>query len=80
MGNHYHLLLRTPDTRVSKALQQLHTRYSRLHNKLNGRSAHLFRAHFFARELDSADDLLWTSHYLARNPVAAGIAPHPLAW
>ena len=80
MGNHYHLLLRIPDARVSKALQQLHTWYSRLHNKLNGRSAHLFRAHFFARELESEEDLLWTARYVAWNPVAAGLAPHPLAW
>jgi REP-associated tyrosine transposase len=35
MGNHYHLLLRIPDARVSKAMQRLHTWYSRLHNKLN---------------------------------------------
>jgi putative transposase len=80
MGNHYHLLLRISDGRVSKALQQLHTWYSRLHNTLHGRSAHLFRAHFFAREIESDEDLLWTAHYLAWNPVAAGIAPHPLAW
>jgi putative transposase len=80
MRNHYHLLLRIPDGRVSNALQQLHTWYSRLHNKLNGRSAHLFRAHFFARELESDDDLLWTARYVAWNPVAAGIAAHPFAW
>jgi putative transposase len=80
MGNHYHLLLRIPDARVSKALQQLHTWYSRLHNKLNRRSAHLFRAHFFAREIESDDDLLWTARYVAWNPVAAGLAPGPFAW
>jgi REP element-mobilizing transposase RayT len=80
MGNHYHLLLRIEDARVSKAIQQLHTWYSRLHNKLNGQSAHLLRAHFFARELESSDDLLWAARYLAWNPVAAGIATHPFAW
>lgn len=32
MGNHYHTLLRIPDARVSRALQHLHTWYSRLHN------------------------------------------------
>src|SRR5262244_3654861 len=77
MGTHYHLLVQVSDGRVSKALQQLHTWYSRLHNKLNGRSAHLFRAHFFARELETDEDLLWTAHYVAWNPVAAGMARHP---
>jgi REP element-mobilizing transposase RayT len=80
MGNHYHLLLRIEDGRVSKALQQLHTWYSRLHNKLNRRRAHLFQAHFFSREIESDDDLLWAVRYVAWNPVAAGIAENPLAW
>jgi hypothetical protein len=75
MGNHYHLL---QDGRVSKALQQLHTWYSRLHNKLNARSAHLFRAHFFARELEGDDDLLWTARYVAWNPSLP--ASQPTRW
>ncbi len=80
MGTHYHLLVRVSDGRVSRALQQLHTWYSRLHNTLNGRSAHLFRAHFFAREVESDEALLATAHYVAWNPVAAGIARHPFTW
>jgi putative transposase len=80
MGNHYHLLLRIPDARVSKAMQRLHTWYSRLHNKLTGRSAHLFLAHFFARELESDEDLLWTVRYVAWNPVEAGLVSEPFAW
>jgi putative transposase len=80
MGNHYHLLATIPDARVSKALQQLHGWYSRLHNRLHGRSAHLFRAHFFAREIESDADLLGTCRYVALNPVEAGLAPDPFAW
>ena len=80
MGNHYHLVLVIPDERISSALQQLHTWYSRWHNRARSRSAHLFRAHFFARELTSDEDLLGACRYLAYNPVEAGLAPHPLAW
>ncbi len=54
MGNHYHLILYTPDERLSAAMQQLHTQYSRGHNRRNERSAHLFRAHFGAREITGA--------------------------
>jgi len=80
MGNHYHLILYTPDARVSRAMQQLQTGYSRRHNRKYGRSAHLFRAHFGAREITSDEQLLAAARYLALNPVEAGLARHPLAW
>jgi putative transposase len=80
LGNHYHFVLATPDARLSSALQQLHGWYSRWHNRRNGRSAHLFRAHFFAREIVSDADLLAVCLYLALNPVAAGLCDHPFSW
>jgi putative transposase len=80
LGNHYHTLLRIPDSRVSGALQQLHTEYSRHHNRRHGRSAHLFRAHPFARAIESDDDLVNVSRYLARNPVEANLVADPLDW
>ncbi len=80
LGNHYHTLLRIPDARVSRALQQLHTEYSRHHNRRHDREAHLFRAHPFAREIESDADLVNTSRYLARNPVEANLVDDPLDW
>jgi putative transposase len=80
LGNHYHLVLATPDGRVSAALQQLHGWYSRWHNRRNGRGAHLFRAHFFAREITSDADLLVACRYVAVNPVAAGLCNDPFSW
>jgi putative transposase len=80
MTNHYHLVLATPDGRVSRALQQLHSWYSYWHNRVRGRSAHLFKAHPFARELESDSDLLGACRYLAQNPVEARLADHPFAW
>jgi hypothetical protein len=76
----YHLILQTPDARISLAFQQFHTAYARHHNRVHGRSAHLFRAHFLAREITSDEQLLTAARYLALNPVLAGLAPHPLAW
>jgi REP element-mobilizing transposase RayT len=80
LGNHYHTLLRIPDGRVSRALQRLHTEYSRHHNRRHRRSAHLFRAHPFAREIESDDDLVNACRYLARNPVKANLVTDPLDW
>jgi putative transposase len=80
MDNHYHVLVSTEDARVSAALQLLHTGYSRNHNRRHKRSAHLFLAHPFAREIDGNDDLLGTFRYLALNPVEAGLVDDPLDW
>jgi putative transposase len=80
MGSHYHVLLRLPDARLSRALQWLHTEYSRLLNRRHRRSAHLFRAHPDVREITSDRHLIAAARYLARNPVEAGIVTDPLDW
>ena len=38
MGNHYHLLLKTPDANLSKAMQWFGTTYTRRFNLANGQS------------------------------------------
>jgi len=80
MGSHYHALLRIPDARLSRALQRLHTEYSRWHNRRQGRSAHLFRAHAMTREIESDAQLVAACRYLALNPVEAGVVEDPLDW
>ena len=80
MGSHYHALLRIPDARLSRALQRLHTEYSRWHNRRQGRSAHLFRAHAMTREIESDAQLVAAYRYLALNPVEAGLVENPLDW
>src|ERR687887_1205685 len=65
MGSHYHALLRIADARLSKALQWLHTEYSRFQNRRHGRSAHLFRAHPDTREITSDAHLISAARYLA---------------
>jgi putative transposase len=80
LGNHYHLVLGTPGERISRALQQLHTWYSRAFNRRHERTAHLFRSHFFAREIRSDEDLIGVCRYVALNPVEAGLCTDPFAW
>jgi putative transposase len=80
LGNHYHGVVFTPGGRISSALHQLHTWHSCTHNRRQKRSAHLFRAHPFAREVTSDEDLLTTCRCVAHNPVAAGLTDDPFAW
>jgi putative transposase len=80
MTNHYHSLTWIPDKRLSTALKMLHGQYSARHNKRHRDSVHLFRAHCFARRLGDDGDLLSSEHYLAHNPVKAGIVLKPVDW
>jgi putative transposase len=78
LSNHYHAVVFTPGSGLSSALQQLHGWYARRHNRRHERSAHLFRAHCFAREVTSDEDLLGTCRYVAHNPV--GLCDDPFSW
>jgi REP element-mobilizing transposase RayT len=80
MGTHYHALVRIPDARLSNALQDLHSQYSRWHNRRHRRSAHLFRAHAMKKKITSDRQLVAACRYLALNPVEAGLVTDPLAW
>ena len=80
LGNHYHALVRIPDARLSRALQHLHTEYSRWHNRRHRRGAHLFRAHAMTKEIASDRQLVAACRYLALNPVEAGLVGDPLDW
>jgi REP element-mobilizing transposase RayT len=80
MSNHYHVVIQTPDARLSRALQHLHGGYSRQFNRLYGRRAHLFRNRFGSRLVDGERDLLGTCRYLAYNPIEAGLCGAPSEW
>jgi REP element-mobilizing transposase RayT len=80
MGNHYHLLVQTPDERLSQALQQLNGGYSRHFNLVHGRGAHLFRNRFLDLLIEDEQHLLAACRYLAHNPVRAGLCGEPADW
>ncbi|MCF8024540.1 MAG: transposase [Desulfobacteraceae bacterium] len=46
MDNHYHLLVRTLEPNLSKAMQRLGTAYTQRFNSRNSKSGHLFQGRF----------------------------------
>jgi len=80
MSNHYHLIVPTPDQRLSKAMQELNGGYSRRFNSIHRRSAHLFRNRFMAQLIDGDGYLLTACRYVAHNPVRAGLCETPQEW
>jgi len=70
MGNHYHLILRTPDANCSQAMQWLNVSYSAWFNAKRQRVGHVFQGRFRSTLIDDAGAwLLKASAYLHLNPV-----------
>ena len=80
MPNHFHLVIETPDGRVSDAMKVLNGRYSLRYNKRYGADAHLFKNRFGAVQQETSAQLLWVLRYVAWNPVEAGLCSHPADW
>ena len=73
MSNHYHLLLKTADANLSKAMQWFGTTYTRQFNLNNHTGGHLFQGRYKSIIVQNDAYLLRLSCYIHRNPLRAGI-------
>jgi REP element-mobilizing transposase RayT len=73
MDNHFHLLLRTRQANLPKAMQWLGTTYTRKFNNRHDRSGHLFQGRYKSILVENDQYLLHLSCYIHRNPLRAGI-------
>jgi REP element-mobilizing transposase RayT len=70
MGNHYHLLIESPDGNVSRALQWLNTSYSVWYNIKHNCAGALFQSRFKSVPIDNEGSwALECSLYVHLNPV-----------
>jgi len=70
MGNHYHLIIRTPEANASAAVQWLNISHSVWFNRKRGRVGHVFQGRFNSVLIDAEGSwLLVASAYLHLNPV-----------
>jgi|FLOH01.1.fsa_nt_gi Transposase and inactivated derivatives len=75
MGNHYHLLLETPEPNLSRGMHWLQTTYTVRHNKRHNLRGHLFQGRYkaIAVESDSGGYFATVSDYIHLNPLRAGL-------
>ena len=73
MGNHYHLLLKTHQANLSRAMQWLGVTYSVYYNNRHKRNGHLFQGRFKSFLIFEQDYLKSLILYIHRNPLRAGI-------
>ena len=73
MGNHYHLLVKTPTVGLSRAMRHLDGVYTQRFNRAHTRDGPLFRGRYRAILIDSEEYLLAVARYIHHNPVEARV-------
>lgn len=73
MPNHYHLLVRSPNTSLSRAMKHIGQVYTQRFNKRHHRDGALFRGRFHSILVDSDTYLDNVSRYIHRNPIVEGM-------
>ena len=69
MGNHYHVLVCTPEANLSRAIQWLNISYSVWFNKRRGEIGHVFQGRFKSIVVENEAWGLELSQYVHLNPV-----------
>jgi len=75
MGNHYHLLLETPEVNLSRGMRLLQGIYTIRHNARHRLRGHLFQGRYKAVVVDGQDAAYFRTvcDYIHLNPVRAGL-------
>lgn len=74
MPNHFHLLIKQlTDISISKLISKLCSSYSLYFNKKYDRVGALFQDQFKSVLIRTNEQLLWTSLYIHKNPLKAGL-------
>ncbi len=71
MGNHYHLLIRTPEANLQRVMRHVNGLYTQYFNRTEGKDGALFRGRYKAIVVDAATHSLRLSRYIHRNPLEA---------
>ncbi len=80
MGNHYHLLLETPECNLTRGMHRINGIYSQRFNRRHGRVGHLLQGRFKAILVEKERHLLELVRYVVLNPVRAGLAIDAAGW
>lgn len=80
MGNHYHLLVETPEGNLSKGMRQLNGVYTQRFNRRHRRVGHVFQGRYKAIIVQKESYLLELARYIALNPVRACMVRSASDW
>lgn len=80
MGNHYHLLVETPEANLVAGMRRLNGVYAQSYNRRHGLVGHVLQGRYKSIIVDRNAYLLELARYLVLNPVRAGLVDHAQDW
>jgi REP element-mobilizing transposase RayT len=80
MGNHYHLLVETPNANLSKGMHWLNGVYAARFNIAHQVDGHLFQDRYWASPVAGAKAIIEVARYIAANPLRAGLCDRAELW
>ena len=80
MGNHYHLLIETPEPNLVAGMRRFNGVYTQRFNRRHGRVGHLFQGRYKGILVDKDSYGLELCRYIVLNPVRARMAKGPENW
>ncbi|GGO80945.1 hypothetical protein GCM10011348_18810 [Marinobacterium nitratireducens] len=80
MGNHYHLLIETPEGNLCHGMRQLNGVYTQSFNRRHGRVGHLLQGRYKAILVEKEAYLLELARYIVLNPVRAEMVRSAVEW
>ncbi|HET8941129.1 MAG TPA: transposase [Rudaea sp.] len=80
MSNHYHLLVETRESTLSKGMRQLNGVHTQTFNRRHRRVGHVFQGRYKAILVDRDSYLLELARYIVLNPVRAGMVRSANDW
>ncbi len=80
MGNHYHLVIETPEPNLSTGMRRLNGVYTQAFNRVHDRVGHLFQGRYKSILVEREPYLLELCRYVVLNPVRAGLTARVADW
>jgi len=80
MGNHYHLIIETPEGNISRGVRHLNGVYTQIFNRRHKRVGHLFQGRYKSILVEKESYLLSLCRYVVLNPVRIGLVERPEDW
>jgi REP element-mobilizing transposase RayT len=80
MGNHYHLLIETPEPNLTRGMRRLNQVYTQRFNRRHRRVGHVLQGRYKAILVDKDSYLKELIRYVVLNPVRAKMVRLPERW